>query len=65
MLLQNRLNQDGTLSFFLPMVDASHVYVCAWVLGCFHNPISTQTFRRALTALVDSCTEIKSARSVV
>ena len=44
---QNRLNRDGTL--FLPGVDASHVYVRAWALGCFHSLIiSTQTFRRAL-----------------
>ena len=27
-----------------------HVYVRAWALGCFHSLISTQTFRRALTA---------------
>ena len=50
-------------SFFLPGVDASHVYMRAWALGCFHN-ISTRTFRRALTASVDSCAEIKSAPSV-
>ena len=36
--------------FLLPGVDASHVYVRAWALGCFHSLISTQTFRRALTA---------------
>ena len=42
----------------------THVYVRAWALGCFHNLISTQTFRRTLTASVDSCTEIKSAPSV-
>ena len=47
--------------FFLPGVDASHVYVRAWALGCFYSHISTQTFRRALTASVDSCAEIKSA----
>ena len=31
---QNRLNRDGTLFFFffLPGVDASHVYVRAWAL---------------------------------
>ena len=46
---------------FLPGVDAPHVYVRAWALDCFHSRISTQTFRRALTASVDSCTEIKSA----
>ena len=49
---------------FLPGVDASHVYVRAWELGYFHSLISTQTFRRALTASVDSCAEIKSAPSV-
>ena len=49
---------------FLPGVDAPHVYVRAWVLGCFHSLISTRTFRTALTALVDSCAEIKSAPSV-
>ena len=51
--------------FVLPRVDVSHVYVHAWVLGCFHSLISTQTFRRVLTALVDSWVEIKSAPSVV
>ena len=35
-------------NFFLPRMDASHVYVRAWVLGCFHSLISTQTFQRAL-----------------
>ena len=29
--------------FFLPGVDAPHVYVRAWALGCFHSLISTQT----------------------
>ena len=33
-------------------MDAPHVYVRAWALGCFHSPISTRTFRRALTASV-------------
>ena len=49
---------------FLPGVDASHVYVRALALGCFYSHISTQTFRRALTASLDSCAEIKSAPSV-
>ena len=49
---------------FLLGVDASHVYVRARVLGCFHSLISTETFRRALTASVDSCAQIKSAPSV-
>ena len=30
-------------------------------LGCFYSHISTRTFRRALTASVDSCAEMKSA----
>ena len=49
--------------FSLPRVDASHVYVGSWALGCFYS-LSTQTFRRALTASVDSCGEIKSAPSL-
>ena len=65
----NRLNRDGTSSFFffsfffpsffLPGVDASRVYVRAWALGCFYSHISTRTFRRTLTVSVDSCAEIK------
>ena len=31
----NRLNRDGTIFFFLPGVDACHVYVHAWALRCF------------------------------
>ena len=54
---------ESRRNFFLPRVDASHVYVRAWALGCFHILVSTQTFRRALTASVDSCAEIKSAPS--
>ena len=50
--------------FSLPGVDASHVYVRALVLDCFYSHISTRTFRRALTASMDSCAEIKSAPSV-
>ena len=42
-----------------------HVYVRALVLGCFYSHISTRTFRRALTASLDTnCAEIKSAPSV-
>ena len=41
-------------SLFLPGVDAPHVYVRAWALGCFHSLFTTQTFRRALTASLDS-----------
>ena len=45
---------------FSPRVDASHVYMHAWVLGCFYSHISTRTFQRALTSSVEiSCTEIK------
>ena len=41
---QNRLNRGGTFSLlFQPGVDASHVYVGAWALVCFHSLISTQT----------------------
>ena len=50
--------------FSLPGVNASHVYVRALALGCFYSHISTRTFRRELTASVDSCAEIKSAPSV-
>ena len=36
-------------------MDAPHVYVRAWALGCFYSHISTRTFRRALTvSLVDT-----------
>ena len=51
--------------FFLPGVDAPHVYVHAWALGCFRSHISTPAFQRLLTTSVDSCAEIKSAPSVV
>ena len=50
--------------FFLPGVGASLVYVRTLALGCFYSHISTGTFRRALTALVDTYAEIKSAPSV-
>ena len=33
------MNRDGTL-FFSPGVDAPHVYVSAWALGCFHSNLS-------------------------
>ena len=36
------------------MADTFHVYVCAWTNCRFHSLVSsTQTFQRALTALVD------------
>ena len=50
-------------NIFLPGVDVSHGYVGVWALGCFHSHVSTRTIRRALTASVDSCAEIKSAPS--
>ena len=42
-------------------MDASHVYVRALALGCCYSHISTRTFRRALTASLDSCAEINGA----
>ena len=71
---QNRLNRDGTSSsffnfFFTRCVCVSCLRECLgarllppWSYG-FHS-LSTQTFRRALTASVDSYAEIKSAPSV-
>ena len=53
------------LFVFLSGVDAPHVYVSAWALGCFYSLISTQTFQRVLTTSVDKCAQIKSAPSVV
>ena len=47
-------SRRNTLFLFLPEVDAPHVYVRAWALGCFHSLISTRTFRRAPTASVAS-----------
>ena len=44
---------------FLLGADASHIHVHAWAPCCFHSLTSTQNFRRVLTALVDSCVEIK------
>ena len=45
-------------------MDDFHVFVGTWALDCFHSHISTQTFRRSLTASVDNCAEIKSAPSM-
>ena len=50
--------------FSLPGVDASHIYVRALALGCFYSHISARTFWRVLTALLDSCAEMKSAPSM-
>ena len=55
------ISLESRRNFFLPGVDASDAYVRAWALGCFNSLISTQIFRRALTASVDSCAEVKSA----
>ena len=60
----NRAGTSSFVSFLRPGVDASRVYVRAWALGCFYSDISTRTFRKALTASVDSCAEIKVARFV-
>ena len=57
------LNRGGT--HFVPGADAPHVYVCALLLCCFHGLINTRIFRRVLTALVNSCVEIKSSPSMV
>ena len=63
-LFESRQNSLYFFLFFLPGVDAPLVYVRAWALGCFYSLTSNETFRRALTASVDSCAEIKSAHSV-
>ena len=34
---QNCLKRNGTLLFFIPEVDASHVYVLAWALNMVLN----------------------------
>ena len=44
--IKPRLFESRRNSFCLPVVDAPHVYVCAWALGCFYSLISTQTFQR-------------------
>jgi len=48
---------NKTTIFYLPGVDASHVYVSALALGCFYS-------QSALTPSLDSCSEINSAPSV-
>ena len=45
--------------FFISWVDASHVYMHALSVCCFHNLINTQTFWRMLTAPVVLCAVIK------
>ena len=67
---KNRLKRDGTLLFpFLFFTRGGCVSCLRACLGArllpqSYHSISTQTFRRALTASVDSCAEIKSAPSV-
>ena len=51
------LNRDGTL-FFLLGVDAPHVYVLAWALGCFHGLISTQNPSTGLPYILPSTTAV-------
>ena len=52
-------NPERTRFMLTPGADASHhVYVRVWTLCCFYN-VYTRTFRRALTASVDSCAEIE------
>ena len=64
-LNNNKSRRNSFKKLFLPGVDASHGYVRALALGCFYSHISIRTFRRALTASLDSCAEIKSAPSVM
>ena len=63
--IKPKLTQDRAFFFFFFFLPGVNVYVHAWVLCCFHSLISTQTFRRVLNASVYSCTEIKSAPSVM
>ena len=46
--------------FSLPKADVPPVYMHALMLCCFKSLVSTQTFRRVLTALGDSCVKIKN-----
>ena len=47
------------LFLFFTRGGCASVYVRAWALGCFHSLTSTRTFRRALTASLDSYAEIR------
>ena len=48
-------NETELLFFFSPGVEASHVYVRAWALGCFHKTVSTDhSFCRERRAEADS-----------
>ena len=50
--------------YFLTKVDSSHDYVHVSVYVATTSTTSTQTFQRALTVSVDSCTETRSTLSV-
>ena len=50
--------------FFSTWGGCVSCYVRALALGCFYSHISTRTFRRALTASLDSCAERQRAPSV-
>ena len=61
-----RIKTFESFFHFLPWADAPLVYVRACgTLCCCHCLVSTQTFRKALTASVDICAVIKSPPSVV
>ena len=51
-------------SFFLPGVDAPHVYVRALALDCFQSYQYPNLSEGANRVGADSCAEIKSAPSV-
>ena len=53
-----KIIQNWVQQILPPWADKPHVYLHASMLCCFQS-YSIQTFRRALTASVDSCTEIK------
>ena len=53
-------SRRNSSSFFTRGGCVSCLRACL-ALGCFYSHISTRTFRRALTASLDSCAEIKSA----
>ena len=52
-------NFESRQKIFPLLADVPHAYVHALTFCCFHSLISMQTSQRALTALVDSCVEIK------
>ena len=46
-------------------MDTPLIHMHASMLCCFNGLVSNRTIQRALTALVDSCVEVKSALSMV